>query len=200
MGRVFVDELRVGRRSSSPSTTQISALNSQLHAPECLFTKEARRTLDYAPLLLVEDNPKLRPALVSGLEATGALVVCAQSASGEEALRLALEGGRPDAVLMDVQLEGKWNGIEAAVALRREFPRLPIVFYSIQDDEAPYRDFGGRAFCRTTPTFANRIFLLPSMIVPLCRTRFQGRSFIDPTSKRAWNKSRGATKIRRWHF
>ena len=42
---------------------------------------------------------------------------------------------------MDVQLEGELNGIQTAVALRREFPRLPIVFYSIQDDDAYYRDF-----------------------------------------------------------
>ena len=68
-------------------------------------------------LLLVEDNPKLRPALAQGLESTNEIKICGQSASGENALQIALENGRPDCVLMDVQLEGKWNGIEAAVAL-----------------------------------------------------------------------------------
>ena len=42
---------------------------------------------------------------------------------------------------MDVQLAGRMNGIEAAVAIRREFPRLPVVFYSIQDDDAYYPRF-----------------------------------------------------------
>ena len=131
-------------------------------------------------LLLVEDNPKLRPALVSGLEATGLLKICAQSASGEDALRLALECGRPDAVLMDVQLEGKWNGIEAAIALRREFPRLPVVFYSIQDDEAPYRDFRRSGILSHYAYVRKSNFLLPSMIVPLLQDAVSGRSFIDP--------------------
>ena len=113
-------------------------------------------------MLLVEDNPKLRPALAQGLEATREIHVCGQSASGELALQIALESGRPDCVLMDVQLEGKWNGIEAAVALRREFPRLPLVFYSIQDDDSVTTAISGvRAFCRITPTCANRIFCCP---------------------------------------
>ena len=42
---------------------------------------------------------------------------------------------------MDVQLAGKLNGIQTAAAIQREFPRLPVVFYSIQDDEDHYRDF-----------------------------------------------------------
>jgi hypothetical protein len=33
------------------------------------------------------------------------------------------------------------NNGTGAVAIRREFPRLPVVFYSIQDDDAYYRDF-----------------------------------------------------------
>ena len=86
-------------------------------------------------VLLVEDNLKLRPALAQGLEATGEIVVAAQTGAGEEALKLALEN-RPDVVLMDVQLDGVWNGIEAAIALRREFPRLPVVFDWIKYEHA----------------------------------------------------------------
>ena len=92
-------------------------------------------------LLVVEDNSKLRPALTSGLNNTGDVEVIFACASGEAALDHCLEQGAPDAVLMDVQLEGQLNGIEAAVAIRREFPRLPVVFYSIQDDDAYYRAF-----------------------------------------------------------
>jgi CheY-like chemotaxis protein len=64
---------------------------------------------------------------------------------GEDALGLCLTH-HPDAILMDVQLEGAMNGIQSAVAIRREFPRMPIVFYSIQDDDTYYRDFAVRAF------------------------------------------------------
>ena len=91
-------------------------------------------------LLLVEDNEKLRPAMREGLEATGSVRVLHDCGSGEEALAYCLQR-KPDAILMDVQLAGQMNGIEAAVGIRREFPRLPVVFYSIQDDDAYFRDF-----------------------------------------------------------
>lgn len=130
-------------------------------------------------LLLVEDNLKLRPALAQGLEATGEIAVPFQTGAGEEALQLALLQ-RPDAVLMDVQLEGVWNGIEAAVALRREYPRLPIVFYSIQDDDGYYRAFRRSGILSHYAYVRKSNFLLPQMIVPLLRDAVAGRSFIDP--------------------
>jgi len=131
-------------------------------------------------LLLVEDNPKLRPALSQGLEATGEISVSGQSESGEEALQIALESGRPDCVLMDVQLAGVWNGIEAAVALRREFPRLPVVFYSIQDDESYYRAFRRSGILSHYAYVSKSNYLLPSMLLPLFKDALAGRSFIDP--------------------
>lgn len=91
-------------------------------------------------IMHVEDNTNLRRALKTGLEATGAVQVIAEFASGEDALAVLLPEP-PGAVLMDVALAGEMNGIQAAVSLRREYPRLPVVFYSIQDDEEYYRDF-----------------------------------------------------------
>ena len=91
-------------------------------------------------LLVVEDNTRLRPALVAGLAATGAVRVVHDCDTGEEALAACRETP-PHVILMDVQLAGAMNGIEAAVAIRRECPRQPVVFYSIQDDDAYYRAF-----------------------------------------------------------
>ena len=130
-------------------------------------------------LLLVEDNPKLRPALKAGLAATGQVEVTSDCASGEEAFATCLQE-RPDAVLMDVQLAGEWNGVQSAVALRREYPRLPIVFYSIQDDDSYYRDFRRSGILSHYAYVRKSNYLLPSMIVPLLRDAHSGRSFIDP--------------------
>ena len=130
-------------------------------------------------LLLVEDNARLRPALAAGLEATGAVQVVGQTASGEDALDLGLEA-RPDVVLMDVQLAGPMNGIAAAVALRREFPRLPVVFYSIQDDDAYYRAFRRSGILSHYAYVRKSNYLLPQMIVPLLHDAVAGRSFVDP--------------------
>lgn len=130
-------------------------------------------------LLLVEDNPHLRAALKTGLEATDAVRVVGDCDSGEAALGLCL-ATPPQAVLLDVQLAGAQNGIEAAIALRREFPRLPVVFYSIQDDDAYYRAFQRAGILSHYAYVRKSNYLLPSMIVPLLRDAVAGRSFIDP--------------------
>jgi DNA-binding NarL/FixJ family response regulator len=120
--------------------------------------------------------------------------------SGEEALAYCLEAasnetsevsgqtsrvsqnprGLPDVMLMDVQLAGEMNGIHAAVAIRREYPRLPVVFYSIQDDDAYYRDFRRSGILSHYAYVRKSNYLLPHMIVPLLQDAVAGRSFIDP--------------------
>ena len=130
-------------------------------------------------LLVVEDNEKLRPALVAGLAATGALRIVGALGSGEQALAACLDNP-PEAILMDVQLAGLWNGIETAVAIRREFPRLPVVFYSIQDDDAYYRAFRRAGILSHYAYVRKSNYLLPQLIVPLIRDAVAGRSYIDP--------------------
>lgn len=130
-------------------------------------------------LLLVEDNEKLRPALAAGLQATGAVQVVYDCGTGEAALAYCL-AQPPQVILMDVQLAGDMNGIEAAVAIRREFPRLPVVFYSIQDDDNYYRAFRQSGILSHYAYVRKSNYLLPQMIVPLLRDAVAGRSFIDP--------------------
>jgi DNA-binding NarL/FixJ family response regulator len=142
-------------------------------------------------LLLVEDNQKLRRALKSGLEETGAVHVAHDCANGEEALAYCLEAlaktsevsedfrSLPDVILMDVQLAGEMNGIQAAVAIRREYPRLPVLFYSIQDDDAYYRDFRRSGILSHYAYVRKSNYLLPAMIVPLLRDVVAGRGVID---------------------
>jgi DNA-binding NarL/FixJ family response regulator len=130
-------------------------------------------------ILLVEDNARLRVGLQAGLDATGAVHVVHACDSGEAALTVCLEHA-PAAILMDVQLAGVMNGIEAAVAIRREFPRMPIVFYSIQDDDAYYRAFRRAGILSHYAYVRKSNYLLPQMIVPLLQDAANGRSFIDP--------------------
>lgn len=130
-------------------------------------------------ILLVEDNLKLRPALKAGLESTKEVQIVYDCGTGEAALEYCLEQS-PDAILMDVQLAGQMNGVETAVAIRREFPRLPVVFYSIQDDDAYYRSFRRSGILSHYAYVRKSNYLLPQMIVPLLRDAVNGRSFIDP--------------------
>ena len=149
-------------------------------------------------LLIVEDNDRLRTALKSGLEASGVQVVFG-CASGEEALAFCqaqadlqdeLPAGMagsgqparrmPAVALMDVRLAGEMNGIQAAVAIRRELPRFPVVFYSLQDDDQYYRDFRKSGILSHYAYVRKSNYLLPQMILPLLKDAIGGRSFIDP--------------------
>ena len=131
-------------------------------------------------VLLVEDNVRLQKALKTGLEATNKVDVVAECETGEDAFRLCLEGALADVLLMDVALAREMNGIEAAVAIRREFPRQPVVFYSIQDDDAYYRAFRESGILSHYAYVRKSNYLLPEMIVPLLQDAVTGRSFIDP--------------------
>jgi len=128
---------------------------------------------------LVEDNLALAKALCKGLESTGQVRVLASFTRGE-----AVVGARPTeppaAVLMDVALAGEINGIQAAIGLRKEYPRLPVVFYSIQDDENYYRAFLRSGVLTHYAYVRKSNYLLPESIVPLLRDAISGRSTIDP--------------------
>lgn len=130
-------------------------------------------------LLVVEDNPRLRPALAAGFEASGDFHVAATCDSGETAVAACL--AKPvDAILMDVQLAGAMNGIEAAVTIRREHPRLPVVFYSIQDDDDYFRAFRRSGILTHFAYVRKSNYLLPDMLIPLLRDAVAGRSYVDP--------------------
>ncbi len=129
--------------------------------------------------LIVEDNEKLRPALSSGLNSMAQIEVVHDCDSGEEAVEYCL-ATPPDVILMDVQLARELNGIETAVSIRREHPRLPVVFYSIQDDDDYYRAFRRSGILSHYAYVRKSNYLLPQMIVPLLQDAVNGRSFIDP--------------------
>lgn len=131
-------------------------------------------------ILIVEDNLRLQAALRTGLEATGVVQSAGTLARGEDVLEFCLTAGPPDVILMDMALAGEMNGIASAVAIRREYPRQPIVFYSIQDDDAYYRAFREAGILTHYAYVRKSNYLLPEMIVPLLRDAVSGRSFVDP--------------------
>jgi len=136
-------------------------------------------------LLLVDDHGPLRRALREGLEATGVAQVVGEAATGREAVAKALELDM-DVILMDVQLQDPQagrhalSGVGAAVAIRRERPRMPVVFYSIQDDDEYYREFRASGILTHYAYVRKSNYLLPGMLVPLLRDAISGRSLVDP--------------------
>ncbi|HEX9067487.1 MAG TPA: response regulator [Ktedonobacterales bacterium] len=137
-------------------------------------------------VLLVEDNEAVRQALREGLEATGEARVVAEAATARKAIAAA--DAHPDAevALMDVELRdpelgaAAASGVGAAVAIRRERPRFPVVFYSIQDDDTYFREFRAAGILSHYAYVRKSNYLLPSMLIPLLGDALAGRSFIDP--------------------
>ncbi len=100
--------------------------------PDTRTEQEEQRSAP-ARILIVDDRPDQRLAYRAMLEDLGAPIVTA--ASGEEALRLALEG--PFAViLLDVRMPGM-SGFETASLLRqhRHTCRAPLLFVTSHADE-----------------------------------------------------------------
>jgi DNA-binding NarL/FixJ family response regulator len=131
-------------------------------------------------MLLVEDNLRLQDGLRTGLQATQSATVVDVATTGEAALEACLSDAAIDVILMDVALAGDINGIEAAVQIRREFPRMPVVFYSIQDDDAYYRAFLRSGILSHYAYVRKSNYLLPEMIIPLLEDAVAGRNFVDP--------------------
>src|SRR5947207_4809752 len=136
-------------------------------------------------ILLVDDHGPLRKALREGLQATGTIQVVGEAATGSEAVARAWELDM-DVILMDVQLQDPQqgrhalSGVGAAVAIRRERPRTPVVFYSIQDDDEYYREFRASGILTHYAYVRKSNYLLPSMLIPLLRDSINGRSLVDP--------------------
>jgi DNA-binding LytR/AlgR family response regulator len=86
-------------------------------------------------ILIVEDDPIIGADLQDRLEEIG-YAVLGPVASGEEALTFFPENS-PDVVIMDVQLEGEWDGIETTRRIR-EICVLPVIFLTSNSDEATF--------------------------------------------------------------
>lgn len=80
-----------------------------------------------ARILIVEDESIIAMDIAMQLRELGHQVV-GQASSGEQAIDLA-QRLRPDLVLMDVQLKGVMDGIDAAQTIRSRF-NLPCLFLS----------------------------------------------------------------------
>jgi two-component system, NtrC family, sensor kinase len=83
-------------------------------------------------ILIVEDEQVIRQFMKSNLEQMG-YQVPADVSTGEEALHAAGEF-KPDVVLMDIELQGTMDGIEAARLIRLEFG-IPAIFVTADQSD-----------------------------------------------------------------
>ncbi len=84
-------------------------------------------------ILIVDDEDLLRELLRHTLSAQPDLEVVGSAVDGETAVELA-EAEKPDAVLMDIELAGEMDGIEAAIKIKSKNPETGIVILSAHSE------------------------------------------------------------------
>jgi FOG: CheY-like receiver len=81
--------------------------------------------MDRAKLLIVEDEPEVAGTLEIKLKKFGYSIVGRES-NAEGAIQKAGEL-HPDIVLMDIQLSGEMDGIQAAEVIRKKY-HIPVIY------------------------------------------------------------------------
>ena len=83
-------------------------------------------------ILLVEDQTLMRQGLKTILDLEPGLQVAGEAGEGEGGVRAALDL-RPDVILMDVQMPGKMNGVEATAAICAAWPGAKVIILTTFD-------------------------------------------------------------------
>ena len=90
---------------------------------------------DALKIMLVDDHYLVRMGLASVIALEPDLTICAEAASGEQAIAM-YRAKRPDVTLMDLRLPGM-SGVQATQLIRTEFPEARIIILStfVSDDQ-----------------------------------------------------------------
>jgi len=114
-------------------------------------------------IIIVEDEALFRELLRRTLSSEPGLEVVGEAEDGETAVILAEEMS-PDVVIMDIELAGDIDGIEAALQIKKARPHIGIVILSVHEDRRyvtslPLEDSGGWAYLlkQTVPDLATII-------------------------------------------
>ena len=85
-------------------------------------------------VLVVDDHPLLRQGIAALIGAESDVVMAGACSSGLEAIQH-FPGLRPDVTLMDLQMPGM-SGLDAMIAIRRDFPDARIVILTTHTGDA----------------------------------------------------------------
>src|SRR5687767_8413677 len=104
-------------------------------------------------VLIADDHDVIRRGVRALLETRPNFQLVAEAANGRDALNAAREH-KPDIAILDYSLP-ELNGYELTVALKREFPRIEILIYTMYDRESMVLDVlraGARGFILKSET------------------------------------------------
>jgi DNA-binding NarL/FixJ family response regulator len=88
-------------------------------------------------ILAVDDHPLVRDGIAALLASQPEMALAGACATGREAIQQ-FRTLRPDVTLMDLQMPGM-TGVDAIIAIRREFPDARIVVLTMSDGDVQVR-------------------------------------------------------------
>jgi len=142
-------------------------------------------------VVIVEDEPLFREVLQRTLDDEPGLEVVATTDSGEQAISIAKEV-KPDVILMDIELKGEIDGIEAALQIKKERPQIGIVILSVHGDRRyvtilPLEDTKGWGYLlkQTVPDLAT--------VVRAIEGTKSGMLVLDPSIVKSLRPREGST-------
>jgi DNA-binding NarL/FixJ family response regulator len=83
-------------------------------------------------ILIVDDSAQIRSLVRLWLETDEKFEVCGEAADGVEGVEKALQL-KPDLIVLDL-LMPRMNGLQAATALQKEMPEVPIILFTLFPD------------------------------------------------------------------
>jgi DNA-binding NarL/FixJ family response regulator len=121
----------------------------------------------------VDDHPLLREGLAAIINNQPDMALVAQASSAQEAI-LQFRKHQPDVTLMDLRLPDK-SGIEATIAIRREFPEARIIMLTTFEGDVEIQralEAGARGYMLKS--------MPPKELVEVIRQVHAGRKRIPP--------------------
>lgn len=119
-------------------------------------------------ITITDDEPLFLELLLRALSATPEINVIGTADNGRKSIELAREA-RPDVVLMDIELPGEMDGIEAALIIKQEMPGTGVVIFSAHNDpryitSLPLEDLRGWAYLlkQTVPNLSELLRAIES--------------------------------------
>ncbi len=83
-------------------------------------------------VLLVDDHPIVRAGLTKLIQQEADMTVCAEAASGHEALKACAEM-TPDIAILDLSIK-EGSGLELTKDIKVRYPKLPVLILSMHDE------------------------------------------------------------------
>jgi DNA-binding NarL/FixJ family response regulator len=114
--------------------------------------REAKRVGEATRLVIADDHPLFRGALREAVSGLFEDVDIAEAGSFDDVAKLLERGGEVDLILLDLTMPGV-RGFSGLMYLRAQYPSVPIVVVSANDDPAVIRrcmDFGASGFIPKT--------------------------------------------------